>query len=1095
PGLAGRIDLRADVKLTRDGARWRAEGDAYGESRNADLGLLRAHLPVPDSLRSGVGSVRVWAHFNRDGVNEVVADLNMRDAKAQLAADLLPLELATISGRATYRAEVDGFTFATQGLRFQLASGVVARVGDFSLSRRLEAGKPERVAISADGIDLKIAATLLDYFPVPRDVKGQVLRFAPRGRILDATVAWTGGAGAPVLAYTVKGRFEDLAINPVEQYPGVSGITGTIDGTQDGGSVQIESKNVGFVLERFFKAPLAFDAIDAHATWKHVGNAIEVAIADARFANPDAEGQVSGTWRSLPDAKERSPGFVDLKGTFSRALSSRVAYYMPNRIAATRDWLERAIQAGTSSHIDFEVKGDLWGFPFGPDQPGHFRVQGDVRDGRIKYHPDWPSVDAIRGTFKFENRRMEIHADQATIFASRAAGVTAIVDDLAAKPPVLTLNADIDTTGADTVRFLRESPLVNGPGSFTRAVAIEGPGRLKLQLVYPMWGVDPVRVTGDYLFSGATATVGRSLAMRDVRGHLAFTERGVRANDVVGTLFGKPASLTIATQPDGQVVTQIEGRLDASAMGAYAPEAIVTRLGGGADWKARVVSGKQGSELVVTSDLKGLESRLPPPLAKAADDPRPATFTMSKLGTENEVTTVALSGGVNARISRSVVAGAERWNAALKFGAPVGSEPVREGLWLYGELPFLDVDAWQAIFAMPRGGDAPPAAPPGVELRGLELKLARVRYWGREFAQMAAQLARGGSEWSGKLESPLVAGDIRWNWEGKGRLAAKLERLSIIEPTPVAGAVEAQRVDSDLPALDVTAERFEFKGKWLGRLDLKAEPDGDEWRIDKLDIVNGHANFRSTGAWRRTAAGSLTSLHLKLETENLNALMGQFGYGDYLKRGSGALEGALVWPGYPYDFSTSILAGTLRVEAQKGQFAKIEPGAGKLLGLLSLQSLPQRAMFDFRDVFSAGFAFDRIHGDVKITRGVLLTDGFEISGPAAFVSMSGEVSLPQETQSLVMHIVPEVGEGVALAATLIGTPVLGLSTLLVSKLLKNPLGNVVAYEYQITGSWDNPQVTRLSAPPPKTAAAPPNAAPSVPTTTAANPPVEPARNP
>jgi len=130
-----------------------------------------------------------------------------------------------------------------------------------------------------------------------------------------------------------------------------------------------------------------------------------------------------------------------------------------------------------------------------------------------------------------------------------------------------------------------------------------------------------------------------------------------------------------------------------------------------------------------------------------------------------------------------------------------------------------------------------------------------------------------------------------------------------------------------------------------------------------------------------------------------------------------------------------------------------------------LQSLPRRATFDFRDVFSEGFAFERIEGNVKIARGILLTDAFEISGPAAFVTLSGEVSLPQETQSLTMHIVPEVGEGIALAATLVGTPVLGLSTLLVSKLLKNPAGKLVAYEYYVTGSWDNPQVTRLSAPP------------------------------
>jgi uncharacterized protein YhdP len=107
---------------------------------------------------------------------------------------------------------------------------------------------------------------------------------------------------------------------------------------------------------------------------------------------------------------------------------------------------------------------------------------------------------------------------------------------------------------------------------------------------------------------------------------------------------------------------------------------------------------------------------------------------------------------------------------------------------------------------------------------------------------------------------------------------------------------------------------------------------------------------------------------------------------------------------------------------------------------------------------------------------VLATDDFEISGPSAFVSLAGEVSLPQETQSLTLRVVPEVGEGMALAATVFGTPVLGLSTLLVSKLLKNPIGKAVAYEYQVTGSWDNPLVTRTSAPPAKAAAAAPASA-------------------
>ena len=70
-----------------------------------------------------------------------------------------------------------------------------------------------------------------------------------------------------------------------------------------------------------------------------------------------------------------------------------------------------------------------------------------------------------------------------------------------------------------------------------------------------------------------------------------------------------------------------------------------------------------------------------------------------------------------------------------------------------------------------------------------------------------------------------------------------------------------------------------------------------------------------------------------------------------------------------------MLSGTLAVGVGPGQFTKIEPGIGKLLGVLSLQALPRRITLDFRDVFSEGFAFDSIDGNVKIwINGNLCTD-------------------------------------------------------------------------------------------------------------------------
>lgn len=1079
PQIAGPLDVRADLKIERHGERWGVTGTVYGMNPRTDLARLRELLPIPETLRSGVGGLRVWASFNEEGIREITADLNLRDAKAQLAEDALPLELASVSGRAIYRAEPHGFYFGTEGLRFRTASGMEARPATFSVLRRAEPGKAPHGEVLAEGIDLKIAAALLEHFPVPRDIKGQVVRFAPRGMIGKAALTWNGAdSPAQAASFEVRGAFDDVAINAVDGYPGVSGLSGSLEGNEKGGALRLAARQGVLEIGHIFRAPLKLDSLDARARWKRSGPTLEVAIEEMRFANADVEGSAAGTWRSLPDSKEHSPGFVDLKGSFTRADPRAVAAYLPKRFEVTQRWLDAAIVAGSLPRVTFEVKGDFWHFPWADNKDGHFLVEGDLRGGKLRYHPDWPAIDAIDGTLRFEGNRMEIRADSASIFSSRLRKTSAIIADLGGKPPVLELVGDIDTAGTDAVRFLRESPLVNGPGAFTKAIQVEGPARLALKMTYPLWGTDPVRITGDYAFAGATATVGRSLSMQNVKGRLAFTEKAVRAPELTGTMFNNPATVRLASQPDGSVVTSIEGRIGSTVLGAYVPEPIAARLRGTADWKAKVVSGRDGTDLAIESDLKGMASALPFPGDKAADEAKPLAIEIRRLGAPDEFTTATLAPGIAGRFSTRGAPGAERWQAALVFGPAGESEPMKDGIWLYGSLPQVDADAWIDVFAARAAAPATASAPGadrGTELRGFDLKLGRATYLHREFENLAARFERTGTEWKGRVDSPQIAGDVSWNPAGRGRATARLARFSL-QPSTRAGdaAPAATRESEELPALDIVAEKFEFKGNALGRLDLKAEALEGEWRIDRLDIVNGHAQFRSSGQWRRTGAGSITTLDVKLENSNLNALFAQFGYGDYVKRGQAKLEGRLAWPGQAHEFELGNLQGSFQLEAKGGQFAKIEPGAGKLLGLLSLQSIPRRVTFDFRDVFSEGFAFESITSNVKIARGILLTDNFEINGPAAFVSMAGEVSLPQETQKLTMRVVPEVGESLALAATLIGTPVLGLSTLVVSKLLQNPLGKVVAYEYQVTGSWDNPSVTRLSAPsaPPKAAAAP-----------------------
>jgi uncharacterized protein (TIGR02099 family) len=1065
--LAGKVDIRADVQLAMREDHWQVSGDLYAETTRADLARLKAYLPVPAALRSGVGSVRVWAGFEPGLVKSVTADVNLRDVRAQLADDALPLELASLAGRGTYRGEALSFFFGTEKLAFRTASGLQSKDAQFSVSRTGPAGPHAHGEAKANGIDLKIAAALLDYLPVARELKEQAIRFAPRGRLTDSAFQWTGPGPTEASKFQVRAKFDELAINAVDRYPGASGLTGQLEGDESGGTLVLDSKNATLDVARIFRAPLAFDRLDAHAGWKREGKAIEVTIRDAHAANADAEVRAAGSYRTIPDSAMNSPGWVNLKGTVTRARAAGVANYLPNSIAGTRDWLDRSILEGEARGVRWELKGDLWHFPFHEGRDGRFLVEAPLKGVKLRYHPSWPAIQGIDGDIRFEGSRMDIRAREGTIFASHVGATSAVIANLGAKPPVLVLEGTIETTGADSARFLRESPLIDGPGAFTRTISIEGPARLVLKLDYPLWGTEPVRVAGDYDFAGVTASIGKTLHFTGARGKLAFTERSVTAPEVAGTMFGQPAVLRIATQPDNSVLATIDGRIESSVMGAFVPEVFARRMNGATEWKARMVSGRDSADLHVESTLKGLAIGLPEPFAKSAAETRSFAVDISKLGSADETVLATLEGGVFARIARRQVGGAERWNAAVKFGAPIAGEPVRDGLWLYGSPPRFDLDAWREAMADPTApANAAPTGQAALELRGLDLRFGQLRYTGRDLSDLAVRMEREGTEWRGTLASPRIAGSVTWNPAGRGRIAARLERFALAEAETAPAESPSADGAGELPALDIVAEKFDFRGHALGRLELLAAPEGADWRIERLNIANDHASFVTSGLWRPVATGSITTLNVKLESRNLNALLGQFGFGAYVKRGEATLEGQLVWPGYPNEFALGNLSGSFHLDASKGQFAKIEPGAGKLLGLISLQSIPRRVTFDFRDVFSEGLAFDRIAANVKLARGILLTNDFEITGPATFVSMAGEVSLPAETQALTLRVVPEVGEGLALAATFIGTPVAGLTTLLVSKLLSNPLGKVVAYEYSITGSWDNPTVTRLSAPPP-----------------------------
>jgi uncharacterized protein YhdP len=149
------------------------------------------------------------------------------------------------------------------------------------------------------------------------------------------------------------------------------------------------------------------------------------------------------------------------------------------------------------------------------------------------------------------------------------------------------------------------------------------------------------------------------------------------------------------------------------------------------------------------------------------------------------------------------------------------------------------------------------------------------------------------------------------------------------------------------------------------------------------------------------------------------------------------------------------------VNVEEGQFLKADPGIAKLLGVLSLQSLPRRLALDFRDVFSEGFAFDFLRGDVAITQGIARTNNLQMKGVNAAVLMEGQADIAKETQIIKVVVVPEINAGSASLIASAINPVVGLTTFLAQLILRKPLIEAATQEFLIDGTWVDPRVTKV----------------------------------
>lgn len=987
-------------------------------------------------------------------------------------------------------------------------------------------------ATTLDLADLRNIATAL---PLPAGVLEPLRTKQPSGRIDDLDInwqrdvsRWRPNSPAPV-HFTGRATMRQVSFgpgalpavppgqHPEPAVPGVENISGNAVFSNDKGTLRIESNDTALLLPgTFADARVPLDRLQGTFNWTYRKQELVVTSDNLAFSNDDLSARITGSYRHAPDTSHL--GTIDLKGTLDRASVPRVPRYLPLSIGQhLRDYLGGALQAGTANNVDFALAGDLHDFPFRPPHKGVFRVEVPIQDvtyqsappeaahnppGRVPTHPgDWPAFTNINGTVIFDRASLAFKVARAKVMGVNLQDVNGSLPDMGDHSPLLTIDGRGDGVTQNFLQYVEASPIGQWIGHFTKDARAQGNATLALKLELPLHEMHSTRAQGNVTFVRNDVTlVPQAPPLTDVNGALTFTQKGIGFDNLRARFAGGEIRPTGGTAPDGTIRIQVAGTASAQGLRETTPEnspvaAVARSLDGSAPYSA-TISVKQHRPLIqVQSDLTPMTVRLPAPLNKAAGQPLPVRFEMQPLASNNAIDEIVLQVGniVSARYEqRNTGNGVEVLRGGIGVRQPV-PQP-QEGVQANLALDQLDIDAWRQVFSAPAAdksasqiaaehvANAAANAPDSHSAylpSHLSARAQTLRILGRDFNAVRIDATRDGPNWQSTIDSREIAGSARWHAESAavpfGELTMRLSRMSIPDAKEETALTESLASSSqEIPSVDLVADKFDLRGKALGKLEIKARnqiTDGAPvWTLETLKIEQPAATLTAHGTWRiprRLRGGGddperRTLLDFNLDLRDTGDLLQKMGFAKVIDGAKGKLEGRVVWRGSPMSIDYPTLNGRMALNLERGQFLPVDPGLAKLAGVLSLQGLLHFAT-DLRSATGRGTPFESVAATGTIASGVAHTEDFAVKGPQFQVAMQGSANILDETQDLRVKVTPKVDATSASLAAAFINPAIGLGTLAAQLVLGDQLSKAFVTQYHVTGSWADPKIEKVAS--------------------------------
>ena len=263
-----------------------------------------------------------------------------------------------------------------------------------------------------------------------------------------------------------------------------------------------------------------------------------------------------------------------------------------------------------------------------------------------------------------------------------------------------------------------------------------------------------------------------------------------------------------------------------------------------------------------------------------------------------------------------------------------------------------------------------------------------------------------------------------------------------------------------LPDIQLQARKVIWKDLVVNDAILETRRSKLGMDIDHFEMHGPALSIIGKGSWHSSWLHKhVTSLEMDINSTDFGDFLSAIDRTNAVKKARGQANINWQWYAEPYKFDWSILHGEMLLDFEDGRLLDIDPGAGRVLGLLNFETL---LSMDFGNQVSEGFAFDSVEGSFTFADGNAYITNLDIDSKVAEISMEGRIGLSTEDYDQIVTVVPGVGSTLTVLGAVAGGPTLAATVLFVQKILG--INRMAKYKYSIRGSWEKPEVKLLSAP-------------------------------